>query len=96
MFWPSLYEGFGLPVLEALGHGCPVITSTSSSLPELVGTAAILVNPFDAEESVEAMRAVMTDEALRTRFIQAGKARAKAFSWEASAQATARIFQNIS
>lgn len=96
LFWPSLYEGFGLPALEAMAHGCPVITSTSSSLPELVGTAAILVNPFDTEESVEAIRAVMTDEALRTRFIQAGKERAKAFSWEASARATARIFQNFS
>ncbi len=95
LLWPSLYEGFGLPVLEAMAYGCPVITSTSSSLPELVGSAGILVNPFDTEESVQVIEALMSDDALRTRFIQTGKERANMFTWERAAKTTAEVFQRI-
>ena len=92
LLWPSIYEGFGLPVLEAMQSGCPVITSTSSSLPELTGNAALLVNPFDAGEMIEALRAALDNHTLRTRLIQAGKTRAELFSWEETARKTSHVF----
>lgn len=91
LVFPSLYEGFGLPVLEAMTAGCPVITTTSSSLPEVAGDAALLVDPLNAKEMATAMQQVLQDEALRMRMIATGRIQASRFSWEE----TARLHRNI-
>jgi len=80
--FPSLYEGFGLPPLEAMANGTPVITSKISSLPEVVGDAAVTVDPYNIDEIADAMKSVLTDEALRARLTQDGRVRAEGFSWE--------------
>jgi glycosyltransferase involved in cell wall biosynthesis len=91
LVFPSLYEGFGLPVLEAMTAGCPVITSTASSLPEVAGDAALLVDPLNAEEIATAMRRVWQDEDLRTHMIENGRTRASHFSWEETARMTREL-----
>ncbi len=82
---PSLYEGFGFPVLEAMHCGAPVIASRTSSLPELVGDAGLLVNPLDVSDIARAMQQVV-DPATRERLAAAGRAQAARFTWEAAAQ----------
>ena len=84
--FPSLYEGFGLPPLEAMAHGTPVITSNVSSLPEVVGNAAVLVNPENVFEIMRALHRVLTDRALRDRMKERGYQQAMRFSWEISVQ----------
>ncbi len=84
--YPSSEEGFGLTPLEAMACGCPVVTSRASSLPEVVGDAAVLVNPTDADELEEAMHRVLSDRDLRRSLIQKGSKRAKEFSWRAGAE----------
>jgi len=93
--FPSLYEGFGLPVLEAMACGCPVITSNTSSLPEVVGEAGILVNPRKLEELVEAMTNVLTDTALAETLRKRGREQAEKFSWENTARATADLYEKV-
>lgn len=90
---PSLYEGFGLPVLEAMTMGTPVVTSNISSLPEVAGDAAVLVDPFRVEAIADGMWAVLSDERLRQRLIAKGKQRASEFSWEQCARDTIRAYQ---
>jgi len=85
--FPSLYEGFGLPPLEAMACGTPVVTSRISSIPEVVGDAAMLVDPLNVEEIADALGKVLDDEALRNDLIERGAARVRAFSWERSAHA---------
>lgn len=80
--FPSLYEGFGLPPLEAMANGTPVVTSSISSLPEVVGDAALTVDPYNIDEIANAMRSLLSDVSLRERLIAAGRERAKRFSWE--------------
>jgi glycosyltransferase involved in cell wall biosynthesis len=80
--FPSLYEGFGLPVLEAMAAGAPVVTSNMSSLPEVAGDAALLVDPADSSALAAAMKAVLQDSQLRGRLIQKGRERSKDFSVE--------------
>ncbi len=82
--FPSLYEGFGLPPLEAMACGTPVVTSRISSLPEVVGDAALLVDPYDVEDIAAGIERVLGDDALRAALIAAGHARVKNFSWERS------------
>ncbi|WP_013322253.1 glycosyltransferase family 4 protein [Gloeothece verrucosa] len=91
LVFPSLWEGFGLPVLEAMGCGTPVITSNLSSLPEVAGDAALLVNPYNIEEITAAMQAIGTDEPLRTRLSQQGLQQASQFSWEKTASSTIEV-----
>lgn len=86
LVYPSLYEGFGLPPLEAMASGCPVITSNISSLPEVVGDAALTVNPEKTEELSAAMAKIITDAKLRDSLRQKGLARARLFSWTKAAQ----------
>ena len=83
--FPSLYEGFGLPPLEAMANGTPVVTSNISSLPEVVGNAALTVDPYNIDKISEAIHEILSDRALRSRLIADGYERAKQFSWEGSA-----------
>jgi glycosyltransferase involved in cell wall biosynthesis len=93
--FPSLYEGFGLPPLEAMASGTPVITSNVSSLPEVVGEAALLVDPLQCEDIADAMRKVLTDAALRHDLRQRGLARAQHFSWERSIRRVRDIYGEV-
>ncbi|BAY12216.1 glycosyltransferase family 4 protein [Calothrix sp. NIES-2098] len=91
LVFPSLWEGFGLPVLEAMACGTPVITSNISSLPEVAGDAAILIDPYNTGEITAAMQAVANDANLRSHLSLQGIARAKQFSWEKTGEATAEV-----
>lgn len=93
--YPSLFEGFGLPVLEAFKFNCPVICSNSSSLPEVAGDGAILVNPESIDEIVKAMVKLAEDDILRDKLIYKGKEQLKKFSWEKCARETLVIFKEI-
>lgn len=93
--YPSLYEGFGLPPLEAMACGCPVITSNTSSLPEVVGDAAIMVDPYDVDGLANAMREVLTNHELREAMIKRGFAQAKKFSWEKTAEETLDVYKKV-
>jgi glycosyltransferase involved in cell wall biosynthesis len=85
--FPSLYEGFGLPPLEAMACGTPVVTSRISSLPEVVGNAAVLVDPYSVEDIAAGLERVLGDADLRASLVQRGRARVQDFSWERSARA---------
>ena len=93
--FPSLYEGFGLPPLEAMASGTPVVTSNVSSLPEVAGDAAVLVDPYDPEAIADAIYNVLTDEALRCGLRQKGIVRAREFSWEASVSRVREIYGQV-
>lgn len=93
--FPSLYEGFGLPPLEAMAHGTPVLTSNSSSIPEVVGDAAVLVNPENVFEMMRALRRVLLDPALREKLKQRGYEQAKKFSWDASAAQILSAYKEV-
>lgn len=90
--FPSLYEGFGLPVLEAMGCGVPVIVSNTSALPEVAGEAALLVDPGDVEGMAAAMAAVVDSASLREHLRQKGFAQARSFSWETTARKTLELY----
>lgn len=91
--FPSLYEGFGLPILEAMGCGVPVIASHTSAMPEVAGEAALLVDPMDANALAEAMASVLDDRALRDELRRRGMDRVRHFSWEAVARKTLKSYQ---
>jgi glycosyltransferase involved in cell wall biosynthesis len=93
--FPSLYEGFGLPPLEAMACGTPVITSNVSSLPEIAGGAAILVDPYDPASIADGIVRAVIDQDLRAQLIERGLARAREFSWTQSAAATHRIYMEV-
>ncbi len=93
--YPSLFEGFGLPVLEAMASGCPVVTSDRSSLPEVAGDAAVLVDPDSIEAIAEGIRRVWEDDALVRDLGARGRARAQLFSWERTARLTAEVYASI-
>lgn len=91
--WPSIYEGFGLPVLEAMASGTPVITSRNSSMPELTGNAAILVDPFNTSDIADALAQTLHSSTLRDTLRARGLARAAEFSWKKTAKATLSVFE---
>ncbi len=93
--FPSLYEGFGLPPLEAMAHGTPVITSNTSSLPEVAGNAALLVNPENVFEIQRAVQKALLDPALRSRMKERGYAQAQRFSWTSSVERILAIYREV-
>ena len=97
LVFPSLYEGFGLPVLEAMACGCPVVTSNISSLPEVAGEAGILVDPYSVEDIAQGIKKVLElSEEARRNLIEEGLKRVKKFSWERAARETVKVFDLIS
>lgn len=95
LVFPSLCEGFGLPILEAFASQAPVITSTVSSLPEVADDAAILVNPYDAGAIMDAMALLARDERLRRDLVDKGFARAQRFTWERCAAMTVAVYDEV-
>jgi glycosyltransferase involved in cell wall biosynthesis len=93
--FPSLYEGFGLPPLEAMAHGTPVVTSNISSLPEVVGNAAVMVNPENVFEIMRALHRVLLDKPLRDRMKERGYQQAAKFSWESSVRRVLDVYRQI-
>jgi glycosyltransferase involved in cell wall biosynthesis len=93
--FPSRYEGFGLPVLEAMACGCPVISSHAASLPEVVGDAALLVDPEDVQGWVTAIEQVLTDPAVASELRARGLARAAQFSWDRTAREMVAVYEKV-
>jgi glycosyltransferase involved in cell wall biosynthesis len=91
--YPSHYEGFGLPVLEAMTLSCPVISSCNSSLPEVGGNAILYINPNDTEELADRIWQVINDRSLRSELVKRGLYQATLFSWEKTARATLEMYQ---
>ncbi len=91
--YPSLYEGFGLPVLEAMSVGTPVVTSNNTSLPEIAGNAALFIDPFDSDSIAEGVKQIVDDEELRKDLRLRGLNQVKKYSWESAAKAIMNILQ---
>ncbi len=95
LVWPTLAEGFGLPIVEAMAVGTPVITSNISSLPEVAGDAALLVDPTDAGAIANAFGAITTDASLRQQLIAKGRIQAAKFTWDAAARQTLEVYHAV-
>jgi glycosyltransferase involved in cell wall biosynthesis len=95
LVYPSLYEGFGLPVLEAMACGIPVITSNVSSMPEVAGDAAVLVEPRSVEQLSNALSRVLTDADLRAQMSEKGLERSRMFTWEKAARETMQVYEEV-
>jgi glycosyltransferase involved in cell wall biosynthesis len=93
--FPSLYEGFGLPPLEAMASGAPVVTSNVSSLPEVAGDAAVLVDPYDPRSIADGIRRVLAEPELQAALRERGLRRAGEFSWEQSIRRVRQIYGEI-
>jgi glycosyltransferase involved in cell wall biosynthesis len=92
---PSLYEGFGIPLLEAMACGCPIVTSTQGSCPEVVNGAGVLVNPYDTADIAEGIYKVLTDSRLAAELVRKGNQRVAQFSWEKCARETLDVIASV-
>ncbi len=95
LVYTTLYEGFGLPILEAMACGTPVITSNVSSMPEVAGNAALLINPIDEYEIKKSVNDVLNDKNLRKELVEKGVERAKEFTWEKTAEQTSKVYKDL-
>ena len=93
--YPSLYEGFGLPILESMAAGVPVITSNISSCPEVAGDVGVQVDPYDEDDIAQAISSLLFDESENKRLRQAGVVRAKAFAWQNAADKVLRLYDEV-
>jgi len=93
--FPSIYEGFGMPPLEAMACGTPVLVSNAASLPEVTGTDAVIVRPDSIPDMAKGLHELFTDEMRRKTLSQKGLARAKAFSWEKSAELLYQVYLEL-
>ena len=93
--YPSLYEGFGFPVLESMACGCPVLTCTNSSLPEVAGCSALLIDPNSPKQIAEAMETILLEQGVRDNLISRGYRQAKEFSWEKCAEETWAVYESV-
>jgi glycosyltransferase involved in cell wall biosynthesis len=93
--YPSLYEGFGIPPLESMSFGCPVVCSNTSSIPEVVGNAAVLFDPHQSSLIADAIETVTSDKALLTNLRQRGRARVELFSWQECAKQTLEVYRKV-
>jgi len=93
--YPSLYEGFGIPILEAMKVGTPVVTSSVTAMPEVAGDAALFVDPYDTDKMAEAMARVIKDEKLRAELREKGFERAKPYSWEATCSTYYKVYEEL-
>jgi glycosyltransferase involved in cell wall biosynthesis len=93
--YPSLYEGFGLPPLEAMSAGCPVLSSNRSSLPEVIGNAALLFDPQDKEALADALEKIAESDELRDELIERGRARWQLFSWQRCVRETLDVYRGL-
>jgi glycosyltransferase involved in cell wall biosynthesis len=92
---PSLYEGFGNPILEAMSSGCPIVTANRYGTAELAGQAAVLVDPEDVESIADGILRIVTDLDLRQHLTEVGRQRASGFSWKKCAQETLQVLENV-
>lgn len=95
MIYVSLFEGFGLPILEAMASKCPVITSNISSMPEVAGDAGILVDPFSVDNISDALKSIVEDPENTDNLVKKGYERAKLFSWQKCAESTKAVYNII-
>jgi glycosyltransferase involved in cell wall biosynthesis len=95
LIYPSLYEGFGIPVLEAMKLGVPVITSSTTALPEVAGEAALLVDPEDTEDMAGGMSRILVDRTLNETLRQKGKERARGFTWEKNGETYLEVYEQL-
>lgn len=93
--FPSIHEGFGIPPLEAMARGLPVMASNISATPEVVGDAALLVDPYDIEQMTDALERLLDDRELREDLVRRGFERVRRYSWEATARATLELYTKI-
>jgi glycosyltransferase involved in cell wall biosynthesis len=93
--FPSLYEGFGLPILEAMACGTPIVSSNASCLPEVADGAALMIDPEDTDGLVSALGQVLTDDSLRDNLVRLGRERASRYSWKAAAERLLRIYTRV-
>tara|TARA_Y100000389_G_scaffold203786_1_gene253461 strand:- start:1655 stop:2758 length:1104 start_codon:yes stop_codon:yes gene_type:complete len=95
LIYPSQYEGFGMPIVEAMSLGCPVISSNSSSLPEVYGDAALTFSPFSDQEILSKIESIVSDNELRSKLIKLGLNQSKKFSWEKCARETLEVYNKL-
>jgi len=95
LIYPSLVEGFGLPLLEAMSYSCPIIASNQSAIPEVVGNAGILIDPYNANEIAGAMQKLLSDRPLRSELVSKGFEQLKIFSWEKAAKETLEVYKKV-